>query len=220
MNTYSIVFQSIAFLSGLAAFNVARPVYRMLIALVTLTVVNEIFIVGYLIEHSPRYINTAYNLFSLLDMITWYFYFYQLFNTCKERRIILGVALLSVLLSMAEIFYLKDWTIFHTETMRVYNLTIVFFCLYYFYKAMLKRYYHFMSEADFWLCVGALIYHMLLFLNFSTISEYNYWKVQYAPEVYYLLQNIANTCYYLLLTIAFGCLMYRQRKLKDQYQRL
>jgi hypothetical protein len=217
---YPLILQALSLMIGLAAWNAVRPAFRMLIILLAVTVLNEALVVPYLETKHQGYINLAYNLFSLLDMVTWFFLFYHIMSAGLMRKLTIVVAIFLLSASVTEIFLIKGWTVFHTESMRFYNLSIVLLSLAYFYNIISRRYYIMHTDPFFWICAACLIYHTLLFLNFTTLSEYNYWKMKYSDDVYYLLQNIANTCYYMLLICAFGYGIYHRHRIREHPQKL
>lgn len=218
MNTYPLILQMMALISGLLAIKAMRPDFRILVALLGLTVINEAVVIPYLSHEKRGYVNLAYNIFSIIDMTVWFLLLYRIFQSAQTRKIITVTAVLIAIITVLEITWLKGWKDFHTDSMRLYNISVVLICLHYFYLLLIQRYHRFFVNPLFWISTAAFIYHTILFLNFTTLSDHNYWKMKYAAEVYYLLQNIGNTCYYLLLIAAFGCWKYLSRKDRAPYQ--
>jgi hypothetical protein len=194
----------ICFLTGVYACFFFRPFYfKLVIALLFITILNELIIAPYITKKFTLYDrNIAYNIFSLIDMTVFFYIFFKI-HIGSIRKYILGAIVLVYIYSFVELFFLKGWRYFHTDSFSVYEIVIILLSLLYLYKLLKKEYYIAVIDPIFWLCSACLIYHSILIINFTTKADENYWRLKNALSVYILLQYIANISYYLILCCMF-----------------
>ena len=214
MQTYQYIIL-LAGIVSLVTYRVSEPAHlTVLRILLVLTAVNEVWIVPYVKANHLFNRNILYNLFSLVDMGCWFVILYVLTG---HRSLVAGLILLGALSAFGWSFvelYATGMKHLHLNSLRYYEVLIILFSLYYLYQLLGKEYHPILSDHDFWISSACIVYHSLLFLGFTTLSETNFWKLSNADEVFRILRNITNVFYYLLL--CFACLAayykYNQRK--------
>ena len=214
------VCQVLATILGIIAWRWVRPAFlRWIIPVLIATVLNELVIVPYLVRHFPASRDLAYNLFSLLDMGVWLYVFYRIHAGVKPGRYIIAATVAIYLYSFVEI-QIKGWTRLHTDSFRLYEIIILLLACTYLYRIFKMEYHRLMPDPLFWTSAACIIYHAVLFLNFTTLAENSYWYFNGADEVFIYLQAIGNIFYYLFLSFAFiACISSRsQASRMDSYQ--
>ena len=213
MPSFSNILEVIALIFSLVAFKATRPVFlRILTLLLFITVVNEIFIIPYIPSH-----NFGYNIFSFIDMLVW---FYVFFNIHTNKRIKCGIVIAAIFCfsySFIELEYISGWYVMHINSFRLYELCIIAFSTLYFYEINKKDYHNLFTDPLFWFCSACFIFHLLLFLNFTTINEKNYWHLQNSRLVFLILQTVAITFYYVLICIAFSICYYKYKETHQKF---
>lgn len=204
----------LALIIGLACFRASRELYiKAIILLLLLTVINEVIFIPYIKSHHLFNRNIAYNIFSIIDMATWFYVFYEILQQAKVRKWIIAAAIGAFAWTAIELFN-KGWHNIHPDSFRFYEVCLILFSLYYFYLILKKEYHPVFGDPNFWLCSACIFYHSTLFLTFTTLAENNYWELKNAMEVFTTLHSITNVVYYLMLCGAFiACYFnYRQQK--------
>lgn len=197
---YENIIQFIAFLCGLIAWKRVRPPYtHWIILLLGLTVVNESIIIPYVMYHRR---NVDYNVYSFFDMATWLFVFYQVHKGKAIQKIIKPAAAFLFLYSLMEIYW-KGWGFLHTDSFRAYEIVILLLSCSYLYSIFRVEYHVLVYDPIFWIAAACIIYHAILFLNFTTLAENGYWFFKGSRKVFDVLQVIGNIFYYLFLSFSF-----------------
>lgn len=188
---------------GLLFFKRLTPLsMRLIVGLLLVTVINETWVAPH-VHFYPYYTkNTSYNIFSLLDMGTWLYFFYTLFKGWG-RRVIVGLAVLVYGYSLLELCAAGGWTRFHTDSFRVYDLVIIGCACAYLFQIARMEYHRTWTDPYFWICSALILFHSIFFLNLTTMRESTYWLFREAGDIFHLLQGTANILYYLLISVAF-----------------
>ncbi len=212
METVRTCVEFTCFLCGFFAFSKLKPNYLKLIPLLlTLDICNELIIVPYTLQIHNINQNIGYNIFSFFEMSVWYYIFLHINRKSYLKKWILFLAFICFAYSYIEIIYLRGWRELHIDSLRLFNVSMIFFSCNYLYKILKEEYHELFVDALFWLSSACVIYHSMLFLNFTTMSENGYWVFKNADDVFYFLSDLGNIFYYLLLTIAFcSCIYYNQ----------
>ena len=155
--------------------------------------------------------NLLYNVFSFLDMSFFFYLFYSINDKGNARKIIVGVFACLYVFSLVELF-MKGWMVFHVNSLRCYNVSMILLCCYFFYLLFGKDYFEISTDPIFYLLFGVFIYQSLLFVNFTTISFSKYWKLANARKYFKMMQNINNVCYYSLICVSFIISYYNRRR--------
>jgi hypothetical protein len=220
MHLSLLIIKSITLFTGIYACFFFRPFYfKLVVALLVITIFNEGIIIPYIIKNEEitsynRYL--AYNTFSLIDMAVFFYIFFNIFTGSAIKKYIAGAAVLVYVYSFVELFFFKSWTNFHTDSMSVYEIVLIILSIIYLYRLLKKEYYIAVIDPVFWLCCACLIYHCIFIINFTTLADKNYWHLEDAGFVSDLLVNIANTFYCLLLCCMFISGIYYSRWQKKQ----
>ncbi len=212
MKLYQVL-EVISFITGLITYKALRPKFLQLIVLILgITVIHECLVIPYLIRVSPTRINLSYNIFSLIDMLTWIYIFFRILSQTSFRNPVIILSALSILYSLIELTVIKSWFSPHTDSFRFYEISLILFTLFYIYLTIKEEYHNLLYDPLFWVCCAIIAYHSILFLSFTTIRERNYWHLKNAKEVFRVLQTINNICYYVLLCITFIICKFKFRK--------
>ena len=199
----TVILCIITFIVGIYAYLFYRPFYFLpIIEIVLITIVNEGIVIPYVISNK-HYTSVFYNIFSLLDMAVFSYIFLRIYSNSTIKKYIKWAIVLVYLYTFTEFFFLKGWKYFHTDSFRFYEILIIILSLLYLYNLLKREYYIVSIDPVFWLCCACLVYHSILIINFTTKADEAYWHLKNAHLAYILLQNIANTSYYLLLCCMF-----------------
>ncbi len=203
MLDYFKVLEFIAFMIGLMVYNAIKPIYLKLILIILfITLINEVVVVPYLkVVHVNR--NTAYNIFSVIDIIVWLVIFMKIHSKEPRYKWLIVLSGLCLAICLFELVFVNGWGVFHTTSHRLYDILIVCYTALYFYRLLQKPYFVLYTDSVFWVCLACFMYHALLFLNFTLLSDYYYLEFKNSREIYRTLQFLYNSFYYPLLTIAF-----------------
>ena len=215
MDYTSLILSSISFLVGLATIKFAKPtLLRLVIVILGITVLTETLS----LKIPNNEVNNLYNIFSFFDMGIWFLVYYRIHKKEKAISWILLAEVFVLIFSLVESYY--DWGHFHTWSLRLYNIVIIFFSVLYLYRLLFKEYYEISKDPVFFICVACILYHSLSFIKFTTISEFVFFKDRNAANVFFTLDAIANILYYLFLCVAFIVSFYCQRKYLQSYRSL
>lgn len=209
---YENIFQSIAFLCGLAAFKVIKPYYlKWLVPLLGITVLNEVVVVPYITRNFSASRDLAYNIFSLLDMGIWLYIFFEVHKGRNIQKWIIPGGAVIYIYTFIEIYF-KGWAVLHTDSFRLYEIVILLLSCSYLYGVFRKEYHKLVTDPLFWISAACISYHSVLFLLFTTLAEHSYWYFRGADEVFNYLQVIGNIFYYLFLSFAFvACITFKSK---------
>lgn len=202
MNYYVNFLELLAFVISLLAFRIKQPVFYLLCFILFFTVVNEWFVVQDFPLRRLLTHNEIYNFFSLADMAVWFGIFYLILRGNTLQFTVFIAALLAFAFTAWELFALKSWNEFHTDSMRVYSLFIIYFASLYFYSRLKLDYYNFLTDPIFWLCAACFLFHSSLFISFTAMARPEYFKLVNAEHFFFILHNAGNTFYYVLLSVA------------------
>ena len=122
MDHTGFIFSGITFIAGLATARSLKPAYmKFIILILGITAITE-----YVVLQLPRTntINNIYNIFSFFDISIWLYVFYRVHQKEKMIHWIILIEIIVLLLSFAESYYY--WGIFHTLSLRLYDLVIIF----------------------------------------------------------------------------------------------
>lgn len=180
-------------------------------------VINELLIVPYISNQQNLNQNLFYNIFSFFEMATWFYIFIKFFQTGRRDKInifsIFAIAL-CVFFSVFEI-YQTGFLKLHINSLRLFDLLIIFFSCRYLFLILFKDFHDLFLDCFFWISSACIIYHSVLFLNFTTMSKNLYWFFNDSEKVFYFLIDIGNVFYHILIMGAFlAC--YFQKKANDE----
>ena len=216
MNLYVSTLELTAFIVSLFCLKTKQPIYKLLCFILFITVINEWWLIPVFSEKRIFNRNEIYNAFSLLDMTVWFMVFYLIFQETKWKKFVIPGYIVVIIYSISELYFIKSWKIFHTDSMRLYSISIILCSSIYFYSKLKEEYYRLLSDPIFWICCACFFFHSLLFVNLTTQARPDYFKLENARRFFYILHNIGNTFFYLLLTASFILCYFRYyRKAPD-----
>lgn len=206
------LFELLSLATGLITYRVIRPVYfNVITVLLFLTVVTEIIIVPYVKVNDIFNRNIIYNVFSFVDMLSWYYVFFIILKGYNIRKWVPILAVVSFSWTAIELSKPNSWNYIHPDSFRFYECSIIFLSLTYFYEILKKNFYPVFSDPNFWICSACIIYHSLLFLTFTTLLENNYWSLKDADTIFLAIHNFTNIFYYTLISFAFISCYYKNK---------
>ena len=129
----------------------------------------------------------------------WLYVFRQILRGRKIRRAILPAALILFVYSIIEL-QLRSWHHLHADSFRLYEVFILLLSCSYLYGTFRIDYYVLVRDPVFWICAACIVYHSILFLNFTTLSMNRYWYLPNANHIFDMLQAWG------MLFIIFYCL--------------
>ena len=225
MNNYiPFILQSVCTLLGLITFKYIKPNrLKVLVLLLVISVLTEgcvlVFATNGLVSR-----NLLYNIFSILDIMTWSFAFYSVFVNRSKKVLVLILGIVVLIYTLFELTILESLYVFHTDSMKAYNLMIIFSSMIYLYDSLTVEYHNIFRDPFFFIVTGCLLYHSLFFITFTLQAEPQLWaeiermityKDEQAVKVdqnFFILINIANLFYYSLLCWSFFLFYYNQLK--------
>jgi hypothetical protein len=205
MINFEIALEIIAMIISFILFKYCKySGFTLVTFILTLTALNEALIIPLAIKYNLFERNIDYNIFSLVDMTVWFIFFLGMFQKNTEKKFVIIIAIANLSYSLVEILFIHSWRDFHSDSVRVYDISIIVFSSYYLFLILKKEYHNLWKDSLFWICVACILYHSTVFINFTSLVESeSYWNSKQAYIVYNILQNIANAFYYLLLCGAF-----------------
>ncbi len=177
--------------------------FRWLILLLFLTVLNESILTDHRIPSLRLNNNLLYNTYAIIDMLVLQWIFYQIEAFHKIRRFILFSIAINLIANFLEAQLYAGWLQMHAQSFRLYNISNMLICLYYFRKVILEHKLSLRKDTIFIFCTGLFVYHALLFINFTTVSIPGYWELPSAMLIFQLLQLSANLIYYAAIITVF-----------------
>jgi len=200
---YLILLEIMAFIVSLISLRMNYPLFRWICGILLLTVINEGILVPYFKGEGMVNNVIFYNVFSLADMTVWSIIFYKIHEKRSYKIFTAAAYALFMLYSLIELVFINGWHQFHTDSFRVYNICIIISAIFYFYEKLREVYHNLLTDPLFWVAAACFLYHSLLFVNFTTLSQTEYWKTPNAARFYFILQDTASTFYYFLLSCSF-----------------
>lgn len=193
-----------ALVFGLISWKKTKPeTFRWLTMLLFLTVLNETILTDHRIPSLRLNNNLLYNIYSLADMFLIHWMFYKTKAFQKIRQFILISIGVNFIASFIELQFFSGWLQMHTQSFRLYNISSMLICLYYFRKVILEHKLSLRKDTIFIFSTGLFVYHALLFINFTTISIPGYWELPSAMLIFQILHLSANLIYYTAIITVF-----------------
>ena len=205
-----------ALTAGLVFYKNTKPVFlSQVVVLLAITVLNELIVYFLFSNHSTRkYINYFYNGFSLIDMTVWFVTFYRINTNSQVRKLTVALGAILVLFSVIEIQFYQHWRLLHTNSMRLYCLSIILLSILYLNSLLSLEYHESHWNPYFYICSACIIYHSVLFGNLTILTEYQNRYLANMHDIFAILQEIANCFYYLILCMSFiVCYLTQRRKI-------
>ena len=218
MPVFPFVSEIVALCTGFIFIRYTRLyILRIFFLLLILTVVME----GVLIPNCKIWWdirrNVVYNIFSLIDMSIWFLFFIRIFLAKRSKFFIAFIWIACLGFSLIELFYLKSWASFHTDSLRFFNLVAILLSIIYLFQLLKKEYHLIFSDPVFWLCAAGICFNSIFFVNLSTFAEAKYWKGLEPGRVFYILQCTAMGIYYLFICFAFITSYYNYKAMNKAY---
>ena len=205
----------LSLIAGLVFFKNIKPVFLSPVVLVlAVTILNEIIVYYLYADHSTRkYVNYAYNVFSLIDMSIWLYTFYRINTSSMIKKVIAILGVLLILTSLIEIEWCQHWKFLHTNTMRIYSLSLIGLSIIYLNSLLALDYHEMQWNPYFYICSACIIYQSVLFGNLTILAENQNTHLANMHGIFAILQEIANCLYYLVLCASFVvCYLTRRRR--------
>ena len=190
------------FLVSLTSLKMHFAFLRWISLILLLTIINE-GMIQWLLYSGIRRNVIYYNAFSLADMTVWFIVFFLIHQKKPYRVFIVTAFVVCMAYSLIELLYLKGWWHFHTDSFRLYDISMIIMALMYFYEKLKEVYHNLVADHVFWIAAACFLYHSLLFVTFTTQSQPDYWSLPNAGRFYNILQNTGSLFYYLLLSLSF-----------------
>lgn len=198
------IIQISALLIGLFSYKrIQPPVLRGLLLLLFLTVINESVLTDHRIPALRLNNNLLYNIYLLVDLLVIQWMFYRIHAFEKIKKLILFSIVTNLLANFIEIQFYSGWLQMHVQSFRLYNISNMLICLYYFRKLIIDHTITLRKDTVFVFCTGLFVYHALLFINFTTVSIPSYWQLPSAMLIFQLLHLSANLIYYASIIAVF-----------------
>jgi hypothetical protein len=189
-----------SFLTGFLCWMRKDGVFKWIHFILLVTVINELFIIWPQYQRGVYNNLMYYNVFSLIDMTVWMIVFYKI--NPPYRRWIAGAYIICMAYSLVELLVIRGWDQLHTDSFRLYSITIMLAAMLYYYERLKEPYFNLVADPLFWIASACFLYHSLNFVVF-TLHQRQYWKLHEMGKMSTILQHSASTFYYLLLSLSF-----------------
>lgn len=200
-----VYFITVCFLCSLVFYFASKgnPIYLKLFPFFLLSTMIAEYYGSYLssINKSNIYL---YNFFSIYEFCFYLLVLYFIIINKIVKRIILSLIVLYPVVAALNIFYFQGPKSFHTITYAIGCLTIVVFCVYYFFELFrLPKSVKLTRNPAFWICSGLLFFYCC---GFPLYAFVNFWsKLKWVIKSFDSIVTILNIFLYSLFTIAFLC---------------
>lgn len=196
----------IALLTGLVLFNRIRPViYRTIVLILFLTVLNEGFAHFKLYEHWGLQKNLLYNIFFFIQVIIFSMIYYTVYTGWRLKRIAAGIGLGTISLSLFFLLY-NGITVFNQFYLITIILGILLLACVYLYALQAKqRVYHLKQDPFFWFSCALIVGNIFFFLFVNMLFVDSFRKDPNSREIFATLNTIGNMLYYSFIIISMLC---------------
>jgi hypothetical protein len=146
-----------------------------------------------------------YNFFSVFEFCYYLVIISLIISNVTVKRTIMIVIVLYTLTATGNILFIQKIKTFHTVTYALGCLTIVTFCVYYFYELFkLPKSVNLINNPAFWICSGLLFFYCCGFPLFALL---NYWRgiSSFVLNNFAQIISVLNVFLYSLFTIALLC---------------
>lgn len=213
MTIYINIFELVAFCFGLLALWRSRPKHIVtLVTIVGLTCLNELLSKLFVVSTPDKLLR--YNIFSLIEMSAWLIYFSLILKGTKSTKwLILSIWVTVFIFSLIELFGYRGWGRFHTDSYRLYSVSIIVLSVTYLSKTITyNNIYRPVKDPLFWFCSGAMIFHAVFFIQLTIVNMKLFLDDPKSIIIFNILLAVANTFYYSFLCLGF----YTSYKSKQQ----
>ncbi|WP_255153615.1 hypothetical protein [Ferruginibacter sp. HRS2-29] len=216
MFTAILIFGLLTVLTGFVFLRKNGPVILwILLALNIISIINEQLLTEYCWHWWHIQPNVFYNLYSLIDMLVWFLVFYTVFYRVPGIRYIIFTTGIGVLCySLAELFFIYNWSIFHSRSFLCFSGAMLLFSAVYFLNLQHKESLHnLQKDYAIWLCAAAVCFHSVFFINLLTVIDPLYWSYPNTTRIFHTFQSLAIIIHYLFICIAFISSRYRPEQI-------
>lgn len=204
-------------LAGLFCLRKGGPVILYLVLLITIVdFLNENIIVTHSKSwwHVSR--NVFYNAYSLIEISCWLFIYHHIFKRKEFKRLIIALGFVVITYSLAELFYLQNFTIFHTASYACFSIISLFLSVTYLFKVTRQEYHSLTDDPAFWLCAAAICFNAIFIINLITMLDTSYWSHNGSTAIFHIMQSVGIIIYYVLICTSFIISFYRYPKITIQ----
>jgi hypothetical protein len=169
-----------------------------------ITIVVEV--IGFALREKGLGSNPLCNFLTVLEFVFYFFVLRLSIKDSRVRRIILYFTILYPIIAIVYILS-QNFYAFHSLTYNIGAISIVCFCVYYFYEVFKTPVINnLLKEPSFWICTGLLIYYSC---TVPLIGVFNYinTKIELEQSVFALILTITNVLLYSSFIIAFICFL-------------
>jgi len=162
--------------------------------------ISSILIFGYSNYLADKAVNNSflYHIFSILELAILLQYFKKLVVTSLVKKVINGIIITFLILSIFNIIFLEKSNSLNSNTQSIEFLLLIIFCfIYYSNLSKTDNILFFYKQPAFWIVTGFFIYFSSTIILFSfykyaaRIDEtFSFWKFQ---EIMYLVKNFFIT---------------------------
>jgi hypothetical protein len=147
-----------------------------------------------------------YNLFTTIEFLYYCFIFYNILHSEKLKIIVLLSAIVFLVFTVINIFWIQGFYRFHTISYRAGALMIVTFCYLYFRQLIQSsEQIILIKNPFFWISTGLLFFYLGFFFYFCAFDYIAYKKVKFSMELFSVISDVLNTLLYSCFVIALIC---------------
>lgn len=197
------IFDIVLVMTGLFCLWRQRPVFLLLVLLINcIDLCNENIIIINCHRWWRMEPNVFYNIYSLLEILTWMAVFMMVFKSRQSRRIIGCMAAATLVYSLLELI-MNGLQVFHSGSYAVFSGFCLCLATVYLLEVNRKEFHRIKEDPAFWICASAICFHAVFLVNLATMLDKDYWSHTGAQQVFHLLQSWASIISDLLVCIAF-----------------
>ena len=204
-STIQIVMAIICLLASITIYFQPKSELYLKLFPVFLMITNAVSAIGvYMGDHNIN--NTVlYNVFSIVEVMFYFFIFYEMIRNKKLKRIIIYMSCVYFLVAIYDMIVSQKAHVFHSLSYSVGSLFLVILCVFYFYELFqLPQTNSLLRQPSFWICTS------ILFSTCCTFPLFGFAMFFHTPPKF-IINNIqiilliVNIFTYSLYTIAFLC---------------
>lgn len=203
--TIQIAIAVICLLSSITVYFQPQSELYLKLFPVYLLITNAVSAIGvYMGDHNMN--NTLlYNIFSIVEVVFYFYIFYAIIRNKKLKKIIIYVICFYAILSVFDMYSSQKANVFHSLSYSVGSLFLVCLCVFYFYELFQSPQTNSLfREPAFWICTS------ILFSTCCTFPLFGFAMFFHTPPKFVInniqiILLIVNVFSYSLYTIAFLC---------------
>lgn len=174
----SISYLAIIALYGLVIYKKIQPSIRVIVILISITVLEEIIAFYTTIRYQTN--TQVYHVYNALEFIIIGFYFDRVLNLSKKNFVAVSVCILSILALIINITFFQPWTILNSNFMLFEGFCTIALCLLALTRMFIDKHELYITRnPDFWMCLIFLFYWCSTYFSWALYNMVAYRKLPF-----------------------------------------